>query len=81
MRGADSGEFSKRRGGVPHRRIDTAREVDGDAVTDPVTLTGPWTFKYMYKRAPGYKMNEYVCEANREFLDPETGGVKLKIGK
>ena len=50
-------------------------------MTDPVTLTGPWTFKYMYKRLPGYKMNEYVCEANREFLDPETGGVKLRIGK
>jgi hypothetical protein len=54
---------------------------DEVTITDPVTLTGPWSFKYMYKRAPGYKMNEYVCEANREFLDPETGGVKLKIGK
>jgi hypothetical protein len=50
-------------------------------VTDPEYLTGPWTFKYMYKRLHGYKINEYVCEANREFLDPETGGVKLHIGK
>jgi hypothetical protein len=54
---------------------------DEVTITDPVTLTGPWAFKYMYERAPGYKMNEYVCEANREFLDPETGGVKLRIGK
>jgi len=54
---------------------------DQVTITDPEYLTGPWTFKYMYKRMSGYKMNEYVCEANREFLDPETGGVRLKIGK
>jgi hypothetical protein len=54
---------------------------DEVTVTDPDYFTGPWTFKWMYKRRPGYKMQEYVCEANREFLDPETGGVRLKIGK
>jgi hypothetical protein len=54
---------------------------DQITITDPEYLTGPWTFKYMYKRKHGYKMNEYVCEANREYLDPETGGVRLKIGK
>jgi hypothetical protein len=54
---------------------------DEVTVTDPVTFTGPWTFKWLYKRNPGYKMNEYVCEANREYLDPETGGVRLRIGK
>jgi hypothetical protein len=54
---------------------------DQVTITDPEYLTAPWTFKYMYKRLHGYKINEYVCEANREFLDPETGGVKLRIGK
>ena len=54
---------------------------DQVTVTDPEYLTAPWSFKYLYKRLRGYKINEYVCEANREFLDPETGGVKLKIGK
>ena len=53
---------------------------DEITITDPVTLTGPWTFKYMYKRAFGYKMNEYVCEANREYVDPDTGGTRLKVG-
>jgi hypothetical protein len=54
---------------------------DQVTITDPEYLTGPWTFRYVYKRKHGYKMNEYVCEANREFLDPDTGGVKLRIGK
>lgn len=54
---------------------------DEITITDPVTLTGPWTFKYMYKRAFGYKMNEYVCEANREYADPNNGGTRLHIGK
>ena len=54
---------------------------DQVTVTDPEYLTGPWTFKYMYKRLHGYKINEYVCEANREMFDPDTGSVKLKLGK
>jgi hypothetical protein len=54
---------------------------DEITISDPGTLTAPWSFKYLYKRAPGYKMNEYVCESNREMFDPETGGVKLKIGQ
>ncbi|MEP7242460.1 MAG: hypothetical protein ABI885_02115 [Gammaproteobacteria bacterium] len=54
---------------------------DEVVVTDPVYFTAPWSFKWLYKRMAGYKMNEYVCEANREYLDPETGGVRLRIGK
>jgi hypothetical protein len=54
---------------------------DQVTITDPEYLTAPWTFRYMYKRMRGYKINEYVCEANREFLDPETGGVRLHMGK
>jgi hypothetical protein len=26
-------------------------------------------------------MNEYVCDSNREYKDPETGGTRLHIGK
>jgi hypothetical protein len=48
-------------------------------ITDPVYLTGPWTFTYMYKRKPGYKLYEYVCEDNRQYQDPETGGTRLRI--
>ena len=53
---------------------------DEITVTDPVYLLKPWTFTWMYKRNPGYKMLEYVCEANREYRDPDTGGTRLKIG-
>jgi hypothetical protein len=50
-------------------------------ITDPVFLTGPWSFTYMYKRKPGYKLYEYVCEDNRQYKDPETGGTRLRIDK
>ncbi|MEJ1960156.1 MAG: hypothetical protein WDO56_00835 [Gammaproteobacteria bacterium] len=49
-------------------------------VTDPVYLDGPWQFKWMYKRMPGYHMLEYVCESNREYRD-ETGAARMRIGK
>jgi hypothetical protein len=54
---------------------------DEITVTDPEYLTGPWTFKYLYRRKHDYKMNEYVCEANREYQDPDNGGTRLHIGK
>ena len=50
-------------------------------VTDPVYLTQPWTWTWMYKRKPGYKMYEYVCEDNREYADPETGQARLRVSK
>ena len=49
-------------------------------VTDPVYLEGPWQFRWMYKRMPGYHMLEYVCESNREYRD-ETGAARMRIGK
>jgi hypothetical protein len=49
-------------------------------VTDPVYLDGPWTWRWVYKRLPGYKMLEYVCESNREYRD-ESGAARLRIGK
>jgi hypothetical protein len=48
-------------------------------VVDPDYLTGPWTWKWVYQRRPGYKMYEYVCEDNREYADPETGAARLRV--
>ena len=53
---------------------------DRITVEDPVYLTGPWNFMYEYKRLPHYKMLEYVCDSNREYKDPSTGGTRLRVG-
>ncbi len=52
---------------------------DQITLTDPVYLTKPWSFTWMYRRRAGYKMMEYVCEGNREYLDPQTGGTRLRV--
>lgn len=49
-------------------------------VTDPVYLSAPWKWKWVYQRRPNYKMFEYVCEDNREFADPETGKQRMRLG-
>jgi hypothetical protein len=54
--------------------------VDDVTIEDPVYLDGPWSFTYAYERLPGYKMMEYVCDSNREYKDPQTGGTRLRIG-
>jgi len=48
-------------------------------VEDPEYLTKPWTWTWMYKRWPGYKIEEYVCEDNRYFEDPELRYQRLKV--
>ena len=53
---------------------------DQVTVTDPEYLTEPWKFTWKYLRKPGYKILEYVCEANREYQDPQTGGIRMRIG-
>ncbi len=53
---------------------------DHITVEDPVYLTGPWSFAWAYRRLPHYKMLEYVCDSNREYKDPKTGGTRLRIG-
>jgi hypothetical protein len=52
---------------------------DRITIEDPVYLTGPWSFTYAYKRLPHYKMLEYVCDSNREYKDPDTGGTRLRL--
>lgn len=53
---------------------------DRVTVTDPEYLTAPWTWTYHYKKKPGYKMGEYICENNRDY-DPKTDSQKLDLGK
>ncbi len=48
-------------------------------VTDPEYLTGPWSWTWMYKRWPGYKMQEYVCEDNLWGADAASGAATLTI--
>ena len=48
-------------------------------VTDPEYLTAPWEWTWMYRRWPGYKLQEYICEDNRYFADPELGYQRLRI--
>jgi hypothetical protein len=52
---------------------------DRITVEDPVYLTQPWSFTWAYRRLPHYKMLEYVCDSNREYKDPETGGTRLRL--
>jgi hypothetical protein len=47
--------------------------------TDPVYLTRPFTWKVEWKKRHDYKMNEFVCENNRNYADPVTGQQRLKI--
>ena len=54
--------------------------INSGTVTDPVTLTAPWSWKWVYQRRPNYKMYEYVCEENREYADPVTGAQRMKTG-
>jgi len=54
---------------------------DQITVTDPEYLTGPWTYTHKYVRRKDYKINEYVCEDNRLYIDPATGQQKLRLGE
>jgi len=75
--------------GVPHspgmRIVERIRLIGEDymenrvTVIDPEYLTEPWTWTWMYRRWPGYKIQEYVCEDNRYYPDPELGYQRLRI--
>ena len=83
-------DYAKFRG-VPHsmnmRILERIRLVDDDymenavTVTDPEYLIGPWTWTWMYRRWPDYKIQEYVCENNKYYEDPELGYQRLQIEK
>ena len=61
------------------RTLDANRFENQITVTDPTYLSGPWSWTWTYQRKPGYKMYEYVCEDNREFVDPETGSQRMRF--
>jgi len=52
---------------------------DRITVSDPVYLSSPWSWTWEYRRKPGYKLYEYVCEDNREYVDPDTGAQRIRI--
>ena len=52
---------------------------DEVTVTDPEYLTKPWKWTWMYRRWPGYKIQEYVCEDNRYYPDPDKGNQRLRL--
>ena len=76
--------------GMPHssqmRIVERIRLVAPDVlhdqitIHDPVVLEKPLTYTLGYRRLPNYKMVEFVCENNREYVD-EQGRVKMRLGK
>ena len=53
---------------------------DQITIEDPVVLEKPVTYTLAYRRMPNYKMVEFVCENNREYLD-EKGAVRMRLGR
>jgi hypothetical protein len=52
---------------------------DQITIEDPVVLEKPVTYTHVYRRLNGYKMVEFICENNREYID-EQGRVRLRLG-
>ena len=52
---------------------------DQITIEDPVALEKPFTYTLGFRRLPNYKMVEFVCENNREYID-EQGRVRMKTG-
>ena len=48
---------------------------DQITIEDPVALEKPFTYTLAYRRMPNYKMVEFVCENNREYID-DNGAVQ-----
>jgi hypothetical protein len=49
-------------------------------IEDPVVLEKPVVYTLAYRRLPGYKMVEFICENNREYVD-EKGRVRMRLGQ
>jgi hypothetical protein len=74
---------------VPHsnamRIVERIRLLDDEFMQNEVTvidaeyLTEPWTWTWMYRRWPGYKLQEYICEDNRYYEDPDLGYQRLRV--
>jgi hypothetical protein len=57
-----------------------AKDILHDQITiaDPVVLESPVVYTLAYRRQPDYKMVEFVCENNREYID-ENGRVRMRL--
>lgn len=53
---------------------------DQITITDPVVLEKPIVYTLAYRRLKDYKMVEFICENNREYVD-EQGRVRMRLGK
>jgi hypothetical protein len=42
-------------------------------------LERPWVYSYTYRRMPDYRLLEYVCEDNRDYVD-EDGHHTMRLG-
>jgi len=51
---------------------------DQITIEDPVVLEKPVVYTLAYRRMPNYKMVEFVCENNREYID-EKGAVRMRV--
>jgi hypothetical protein len=74
---------------TPHsgamRVTERMRLLAPDILQDQITvedsyLEKPWTYSYSFRRMKDYKLQEYVCEDNREYVT-EDGQQKLRIGR
>ena len=52
---------------------------DQISIEDPVVLAQPVVYTLAYRKLPDYKMVEFICENNREYVD-EQGRVRMKLG-
>ena len=51
---------------------------DQITIEDPVVLEQPVVYTLAYRRTAGYKMVEFVCENNREYID-EKGVLRMRL--
>jgi hypothetical protein len=51
---------------------------DQVTIDDPVVLEKPYTYTLGYRKMDDYKMVEFVCENNREYID-EQGKVRMRL--
>lgn len=76
--------------GLPHssqmRIVERMRLVAPDilhdqiTIHDPIVLEKPVSYTLGYRRLPAYKMVEFVCENNREYVDDQ-GRVRMRLGQ
>jgi hypothetical protein len=51
---------------------------DQITIEDPVVLEKPVVYTLAYRRLPDYKMVEFICENNREYVDAQ-GKVRMRL--